>query len=241
MARKLCSICKLRTVGTGGGRDLQQARAMGYCGPCMDEADWENVHNDDDHEGVLRGDVVWGMTTHKTKAEFTKWMNERKVETKDCWVCHPELNLATDRTPKAERKGHRSPRRPQMNHRACNHPQTPKARRECRNAFWKAQAGDHTEGKFDLTTAEGLDEMVLAEPKPNKAKVKRNYPAEEAALCALSSAKARKAKPKPADTGVHLRTEYTEAEKVSMEETGKKTAAIGEQMAKRRRKAKPSK
>jgi hypothetical protein len=88
------------------------------CEPCETEAGFENEHADGQCGGVEGG---------------------------KCWICLPELNRAQATYVKPERKGHRSPRRPQINHRACSHAQTPSARRECRKAFWAAKAEQATE------------------------------------------------------------------------------------------------
>jgi hypothetical protein len=92
----------------------QDREFNGQCEPCWTEGGWENEHNDRGHSET---------NTHS-----------------DCWICHPELNRAQVTYVKQERKGHHSPRRPQINHRACNHAQTPKARRECRKAYWAADS-----------------------------------------------------------------------------------------------------
>lgn len=87
--------------------------SISACEPCETEAGWENSHSDGQCEGTEGG---------------------------KCWICLPELNRASAEYVKPERKGHHSPRRPQINHRACSHAQTPLARRACRKAFWAAQA-----------------------------------------------------------------------------------------------------
>lgn len=86
----------------------------GSCEACWTEGGWENEHSDRGHD------------------ETNKDSN--------CWFCYPELNRAQVTYVKQERKGHHSPRRPQINHRACSHAQTPKARRECRKAYWAADS-----------------------------------------------------------------------------------------------------
>lgn len=110
MARKLCTVCNTRAVGTGGGDDADSARSLGECNPCYTEGGWENSHSDEDHDSE--------PNPH-------------------CWICHPELNLAQkDHTPRT-RTGHHSPRRGTINHRTqCSHAQTPAARRACRKAYW---------------------------------------------------------------------------------------------------------
>lgn len=114
MARKICTVCNARPQYTGGGDDPAPSGSK-MCNPCYTEGGWENTHSDEGHED--------GGNLHEP-----------------CWICVPELNLAQKPYIKKETKGHHSPRRPQINHRACQHAQTPKARRDCRTAFWAAKA-----------------------------------------------------------------------------------------------------
>lgn len=67
----------------------------------------------------------------------------------------------------------RSPRRPQINHRACAHAQTPKARRECRKAFWAAKA---QEQEAQVLTAQyaGLVEWDGAKGKTHRGVIIRD-------------------------------------------------------------------
>jgi hypothetical protein len=118
MARKLCSICGTRVVGTGKGWDTAQARTLGYCTPCMTEAEWENVHSDSGHADencVANG-----------------WDTQDSVDA--CWVCHPELNeAAKDHTP---RTGHTNTRaKSRTSHADHHHPRTPEARATCRKSM----------------------------------------------------------------------------------------------------------
>lgn len=112
---KICYSCKHRAVGTGpGDEDPKQARSLDLCVTCLTESGWENTHSDEGHEDSNDGEPAMAH----------------------CWICHPELNPNTEPA-----TGHHSPRRKQLNHRTqCSHPQTPKARRDCRNAHWAAQA-----------------------------------------------------------------------------------------------------
>lgn len=97
------------------------------CQPCEDFAGWENSHADG---------------------------HPFEVDAAACWICHPELDeSAADYTP---RKGHHSPRRPQINHKACQHAQTPAARRECRKAYWLKQAVIQQENLEALAAANEL-------------------------------------------------------------------------------------
>jgi hypothetical protein len=118
MARKLCEFCGTRTATSHNRGNI----SIQACQPCETEADWENTHSDHGHEDP-------------TTMDFSQMS-----ELEDCWICKPELNEASAAYVKPERKGHHSPRRPQINHRACSHAQTPLARRTCRKAFWAAKA-----------------------------------------------------------------------------------------------------
>lgn len=164
--RKLCTLCKLRAPGTGNGTDPDQARRMGYCTPCLTEAEWDNTHSD------------YGHDSH----------NDATPEKDSCWVCHPELNEAAKDYVKPERVGHSSPRRPQIDHKACKHVQTPKARRACRKAAWSAS---EAAAKVSFYRPEEAAKAVQAiQPKPElseaqqkaydalKAARKRNQPTE---------------------------------------------------------------
>lgn len=128
MARKLCIICGIRKGTTANGKDFAD-----MCDPCYQEAGWENTHSDGDHEGIIAGDVVYGTTTHKTRAAFEAWLKE---EQEGCWICFPELNLAKKPAKAQPATKEQGFRRPQLNHKGHAHPQTPKARRECKAAFW---------------------------------------------------------------------------------------------------------
>lgn len=134
MATKKCMICEIRNVGTGpegkfGHGERQQARYMGYCCPCLEEAEWENTHSDyghDDPDAVAKG--------YDTADSIA-----------NCWVCHPELNLAT--TTPAAGTGHTNTRaKSRTSHAEHHHPRTPEARAACRKSM---AAGT---GPLDLRT-----------------------------------------------------------------------------------------
>lgn len=132
--RNLCNVCGKRTVGSGGRQyDTQSAASLGMCGPCDSEGGWENTHSDWGHEEILA----------KPEAERTA---EDLENIDGCWICFPELNMAQKEHKPRTSKGSTgtrkvTSRRPQLNHRTqCLHPQTPEARRECRKAFWAAEA-----------------------------------------------------------------------------------------------------
>lgn len=121
MARKICSLCNTRSVGTGKGdgtEDVTFARSMGYCIPCTVEADWENVHSDNGHDDA--DCVANGYDTQDS--------------VDDCWICHPELNEATkEHTP---RTGHTNTvAKSRTSHADHYHPRTPEARSACRKSM----------------------------------------------------------------------------------------------------------
>ena len=110
-----CTECGRRADGEG--------RLVGLCDPCYDYAGWENTHTDFGHNEIL------AIAAEQRTAEQIE-------EIKNCPVC-----AGTEPTGPETRTGHRSPRRPQLNHRRdCSHPQTARARRACRKAHWAAQA-----------------------------------------------------------------------------------------------------
>lgn len=78
---KICSICSTRPVGsqprTG---DAAQAKVMGYCTPCLAEAEWENSHSDNGHETFTGPNGTEGI------------VDGMGIALDNCWICHPELN-----------------------------------------------------------------------------------------------------------------------------------------------------
>lgn len=91
------------------------------------------MHSDGAHDEYAAGTYV---------PETTEMAIEIIDQMKGCWVCHPELNLA--QKPYTPRKASQATgtrnqgvRRPQLNHKAqCLHPQTPEARKACKNRYW---------------------------------------------------------------------------------------------------------
>lgn len=79
-----CSICGIRPVGGKGTGDREHAKTMGYCTPCLTEAEMDNAHSDYAHEE--RANAEEGTASYPTDAE--------RAEMDTCWVCHPELNEA---------------------------------------------------------------------------------------------------------------------------------------------------
>lgn len=81
LSGKICSICEVRPVGTGPGADRAFAKEFGYCNPCMTLAGWENTHSDYGHD----------IDGPESDNEMTG-----DVRVKDCWVCHPELDVTSE-------------------------------------------------------------------------------------------------------------------------------------------------
>lgn len=98
------------------------AGVNGLCEPCEDYGMWENSHEDEGHDNY-GPDSPAGP-----EQDFMK----------DCPVCHPELdprNIKTKVNKPVVGKATYT-RRPQLDHTKHHHPQTPAARRACKNAFW---------------------------------------------------------------------------------------------------------
>lgn len=128
MSRKLCTICNTRTAGTGKGTDPQHALSMGYCAPCLEEAEWENTHSDDGHDHLIRTLEVGRQARVDNIAQLEA---EVALEIEGCWICHPELNEAQKaHTP---REGHANTiAKNYTSHANCNHASTPADRAKCR-------------------------------------------------------------------------------------------------------------
>ena len=149
---KMCNVCGKRRVGSGGkSYDTQAAASNGVCGPCDEEGGWENTHSDNGH-----GDLWERFTIIQAGGEAEALTSDElyKIdECKFCWVCRPEINEALKEPKgKAGKPGHHSPRRTQLNHRTqCTHPQTPAARRACREAYWQAEVAKAEQPKGKKT------------------------------------------------------------------------------------------
>lgn len=125
MAAKTCNVCFKRRVYTGTSKNQTIDPAPSgsdMCNFCYTEGGWENSHSDNDHENGGADDA-------------------EKIHMQDCWICHPELNLA-QKEKKATSTGPKAQgiRRPQLNHKGHSHPGTPAARRACKLAFWASVA-----------------------------------------------------------------------------------------------------
>jgi hypothetical protein len=117
MARKLCTVCEIRTQYTGTGVGVDDAPHLSdMCNLCYTEGGWENTHSDEGHDAETMDD--------------------------DCWICHPNLNRAA--RPAKERTGHTNtaPKGPAHSHNGCTHNANPQGRAACR----KANRWDDTKG-----------------------------------------------------------------------------------------------
>jgi hypothetical protein len=127
---KLCTICVKRRPGTGS-KGLETSSDPETCNYCHEEGGWENTHSDYGHEAILAKFKADGYQS-LTEQERGEW-----DASKGCWICHPELNLAQQPTKAASSAPKKQgARRPQFNHKGHHHPQTPAARRACKEAFW---------------------------------------------------------------------------------------------------------
>lgn len=165
-----CIECGNRN-GQTGSKGTETSPDKDLCNYCFEYGGYENQHSDRNHEGIpeLLEDVHFGVTNHKTVAEYETWLAITQSEAEfmeSCWVCHPELNLAyTDVKAKgvqpiAKKQG---TRRPQLNHKGHSHPATPAARRACKKAFW---AQDKVEATKWNHACDGNGKPVA--PKPAK-------------------------------------------------------------------------
>lgn len=97
MTAKTCSICPNRPMYTGKGPGVDQAPHLSeMCNFCYTEGGWENTHNDDNHDALKNGGA--------DADEFETGELAAILETmENCWICHPEMNLA--QKPRNERAG----------------------------------------------------------------------------------------------------------------------------------------
>lgn len=123
MARRICELCKFRSVGTGpmSYDDRSYAIDKGWCGPCTDESQ-HDIEHDNGHQGI---------------------------PTEECWHCHPELNRASDRTP--ARKGHTNTvAKTRGSHAGCTHERTPAGRAACRKTRIKMGSEVWTDHQYNV-------------------------------------------------------------------------------------------
>jgi len=127
MAAKICNVCNIRRVYTGSKGTEIAPNLSELCNYCFEEGGWENTHSDAAH----------------SKIDLANMTEAEELETRGCWFCFPELNLAQQPAGKSTGTKKQGVRRPQLNHKGHKHPQTPAARRECKKAFWAkvAEAG----------------------------------------------------------------------------------------------------
>lgn len=110
MARKLCTVCNVRTAKTGTGSGVETSEYADMCNLCFTEGGHENAHSDEGHD-----------------------LDMVDVSDNGCWICHPELNLAVVGPKKAT--GHTNTvAKSTHSHAACTHNATPKDRAACRKA-----------------------------------------------------------------------------------------------------------
>jgi hypothetical protein len=64
------------------------------CDLHLEEADWENTHNDNAHDRIAAKDVAHKDFGSMTASEYREWIRDTKAEMEKCWTCHEELNLA---------------------------------------------------------------------------------------------------------------------------------------------------
>ena len=96
MARKLCTVCEIRTQYTGAADGEVAPRLSDMCNPCYAEGGWENTHSDGGHDSiqaVIENKGIDGLDERDTL---------ELAHMQGCWICHPELNLAKV----APKKGH---------------------------------------------------------------------------------------------------------------------------------------
>ena len=128
MAATMCNVCGKRR-GKTGSKGTETSPHHDMCNYCYEEGGWENTHSDYAHETIKM---------QLANGELEKWAKDELPNMETCWICHPELNLAQKPASKAASTGSKKQgvRRPQFNHKGHSHPQTPAARRACKEAFW---------------------------------------------------------------------------------------------------------
>lgn len=136
-SNKMCNVCGKRRAYTGTGPGVETAGSHGMCNFCYTEGGHENTHNDSNHHAIAQEVAAAEAAGVELAEVLSKSGLEELAFMKDCWICHPELNLA-QKPVKAKKTGAKAAyvRRPQLNHKGHSHPQTPAARRACKAAFW---------------------------------------------------------------------------------------------------------
>lgn len=130
MAATTCNVCGKRRPYTGSKGTETASAGSGMCNYCYEEGAWENSHSDNAHDSIATLAAAGKELTPSAQEELNTFMV-------DCWICHPELNLAQQPAKAASGAPKKQgTRRPQFNHKGHHHPQTPAARRACKEAFW---------------------------------------------------------------------------------------------------------
>lgn len=86
-AKKLCGICKTRPVSNSQELPLGIKGTM--CTPCYDESGWENTHSDHGHDRINALVEAAAELSTTDQDELDSYMAS-------CWICHPELNEASE-------------------------------------------------------------------------------------------------------------------------------------------------
>jgi len=155
MVAIICNVCHIRRAKTGS-KGTETSPHPDMCNYCHEEGGWENQHSDYGHDGILQ-DVAANPGKNPVTFLSADDFSEYEGYMTQCWICHPELNLAQRKTHSGQHGPHGSfTRRPQLNHKGHSHPQAPAARRECKKLFWAEMA------KQGVTTATVLADHFLA-------------------------------------------------------------------------------
>jgi len=85
---KMCNVCGKRRPYTGGAGTEKAPHGSGMCNYCAEEGGWENAHSDRSHDAIRAEVKGNGDLSEQDRAEYEQFMA-------DCWICHPEKNLAT--------------------------------------------------------------------------------------------------------------------------------------------------
>lgn len=147
MTAKICNVCNIRRCYTGAKADTAP-QGSDMCNYCFEEGGQENTHNDYGHAAIA-AQIEAGNGADLSKAD-----QDEAAAMANCWICHPELNLAQKPVQASTGPKAQGARRPQLNHKGHSHPQTPAARRECKKAFWAIVA------HADQVTPEGLQKAM---------------------------------------------------------------------------------
>lgn len=87
-AKKRCANCGTRP------RTSESPEGQ-LCEPCLREAEHENQHSDDDHEGLINRAETAKHANVDNKKSILADLARYQTEIDGCWICHPELNKAS--------------------------------------------------------------------------------------------------------------------------------------------------